>query len=210
MKTTVQQICGNKDIIETAKVYAKVIGDHYFELGALFSEIKNKELYHKVENGKYIAENHKLWRDFCNDYFKDTSYRVVQYWINVYEYFNSFNMDKEDLEGIGWSKAKELVGLTDYKDILDEFIEYAKNNTLEALKDKIRKFKDDKVEKIPTHQKLVIKIPLSVKEAIDEVLVYAYESLEVSPENAVAEIILDWYNIKAAQLSIENNFTEAA
>lgn len=196
-------IVGNKDPIHVVQIYAKEVVSHYYDVGMLLYVIKENELYHNVEKGKYVAENHKLWKQFVEEQIPDIGYRTAQYWINMWHYFWSMNKSKADLDGIGWAKAKELVNVTEDGEVLDELLEFAKDNTIEALKAEIQKHLPTEKKKDPVF-KLNLKTSVAIGETITEALSLSKKVNDSGDDNAaLIEIIVEWYQLKSAMLTTQ-------
>lgn len=197
------KIVGNKDPIEVVKVYARAVADHYYDVGMMLYVIKENDLYHNVERGKYISENHKLWRAFVEDHISDIGYRTAQYWINTWHYFWSMNKTKADLQGIGWAKAKELINVTEDEEVLNELLEFAKDNTIDALKNEIQKHLPPAKKKDPVF-KLSIKTSEAVGVSIQDSIEFAKKVFDQTEDDkALIELIIEWRQLKAASMATD-------
>jgi hypothetical protein len=175
---------------------ANAVNEHYFDLGEVLWRLKEENLYKLVDNKKYWAENHKLWKQFCEDKLS-ISYRTAQYWLQMYNYFNKMGVTKEELQGIGWSKAKELVDLTEDEELLGRCLEQARNGTLQELLSFIETF----VERVgESHQETLkgrtfkFRLYEAAAEQVNHILELAGKSTTDQNE-ALFKVCIEWYQL---------------
>lgn len=113
----------------------KMVEDSYFEIGQL--------LYETFYAG--------YWKDWEFESFKQYVMdelgfheRKAQYLINIYKNLViKAEISPEKLEGIGWSKAKEIATVADKKNV-NKWVEKAQNATVTELASEVRQAKADK------------------------------------------------------------------
>ena len=123
---------GAEDIFNKLVFLKDSIDESYFEMGGLLHKIRNDHFY--LDYG---------YKDFTSFVEEGIQYnmRKVQYLMRVYQYFGIQLRDEEIIRKIaplGWSKAKELVGVIDPSNA-DEWVRIAANNTISELKTLIAK-----------------------------------------------------------------------
>lgn len=129
--SSVQTLLAEKDALEAAKELVNRAEETEFTLGGVLAHIQREGIHQKLG---YAGK-----RGF-EDYIEQelgVKYRKARYLINIYEYFTQLGIDETRLGSIGWSKAKELVGVAT-KENFDDLVQFAQDNTRDALIEHIR------------------------------------------------------------------------
>ncbi len=185
----------SEDLVELAVTLADKVQDHYYDLGAILFRLKDEGHYKLVDNKAYWSEKHSGWKTFCEDKLS-VSYRTAQYYLRMFEYFETMDISKEDLKGIGWSKAKELIDVTDNKQVLEACIERAKTGTLQELQSYILTF----VERVGEDHREELKgktfnfrIYEAAGETVDQILSLAAKSTNGNKNEAFFKVCVEWF-----------------
>lgn len=129
--SSVQSLLAEKDALEAAKELVNRSEETDFTLGGVLAHIQREGIHQTLGySGKRGFE----------DYIEQelgVKYRKAMYLIRIYTHFNALGIDEGKLAAMGWSKAKELVGVAT-KENFDELAEYAQNNTRDALIEHIK------------------------------------------------------------------------
>ncbi|QSY98693.1 hypothetical protein J2J97_31985 (plasmid) [Rhizobium bangladeshense] len=129
--SSVSALLQEKDALEAAKELVARAEETEFTLGGVLAHILREGIHRKLGyDGKRGFE----------DYIEKelgVKYRKARYLINIYEYFTALGVDETLLGGMGWSKAKELVGVAT-KETFDELVEFANQHTRDELIEEIR------------------------------------------------------------------------
>jgi hypothetical protein len=184
------------ELVDMAQELSSKVNNHYFDLGEVLFYIKANEVYKYVSDGVY-SDGKAGWSRFCNDKL-DVGYRTAQYWVSIYQYFYERTVSKEELLGIGWSKAKELVGSADNLEQLRVFIEFAKNHTVAELKAYLDANKKNQgPEYLNEYETIRFKLPTYQLTELTNALTLAKEVFECETDNeAIANMALDWVQLK--------------
>lgn len=124
-------ILESQDALEAAKEIIETIEEGYFNLGGLLAHIYVEELY--VQAG---YEGNKAFDRYVADEL-GIEYRKAMYLIKIYTHFSGLGVDESRLAEVGWSKAKELVGIANDENF-DELVDYAAEHSRDELKDYIK------------------------------------------------------------------------
>lgn len=206
--------------IHLAKTLANDVQDSYFDLGCLLYHIKNDDIYKTYDGKKYYSDKHKLWKRFCEDHIS-VSYRTAQYWLNIYRYFTDMGISKERLKQVGWSKAKELIDLTDDTNILEAAIKIAEDphktiRDLEAFCDTIErsetKIGEDTRETLKATA-FNFKFYEAAAETVEQIVNQTAQGTGGDRNQALFKIVIEWYQsqnevILDETVSIDDYVTE--
>lgn len=191
-----------ENVVNTALALSKAVNNSYYDLGEVLFYLKETEAYKAIDSGVY-AEDKAGWRRFCDDKL-DVGYRTAQYWVNIYAYFYGMRIEKEELDGLGWSKAKELVDLTENHSALVKAIKFAKEHTLEELKGYVSQFKKSSPPEaqIYEYETIRFKMPSYQAEQITDAIGLARDLYNLDDDSvALSTIALDWLQAKSSELS---------
>lgn len=115
------------DALTAAKQLVQQQEETYFALGGV--------LNHIYTEGTFKLAGYEGKRGF--ETYVETelgiAYRKAMYLISIYTYFRSLGVDEKRLAEIGWSKAKELVGVAT-PETFDEYVNFAADHSREELK----------------------------------------------------------------------------
>lgn len=188
-----------EEVVGLAEALSRQVNNHYYDLGELLFYIKENEVYKHIEDGAY-SDDKAGWRRFCDDKL-DVGYRTAQYWLNIYAYFFGMTIERNDLQGMGWSKAKELVDLTENLEVLKRFIKFAKEHSFADLVNEIAKYKASQAgteEPLNVYETIRFKLPTYQLEEVQHALELAKEVFDVQDDNqALSNLALDWVQLKA-------------
>ncbi len=93
------------DIVELVSSITK----NYFQLAALLHDVR--------QNSYYIAWGFRTWREYAETEV-GIGARKADYLVQIYDWFGSMGANAQQwVEGLGWTKAKELVGVVDEQNI---------------------------------------------------------------------------------------------
>jgi hypothetical protein len=195
------------DLINRAKILANNIQDNYFDLGELLYEIKEGDHYKLIDNKKYYSDTHAKWKSFCEDNLS-VSYRTAQYWLTIYRYFTDMGIGKEAVSKIGWSKAKELVDLTDDTNVLRHAMDIAETQTMQELKAYIAEVKsgteksgEDTREEVK-FKEFKFKFYEAAAESMEQILQEAMKDTSGNKNEAVFKIFIEWYQQRQVESSV--------
>lgn len=190
-----RKLIGNKHPVEVAATLSNTINDHYFDLGMVLYFIKETGEYKQINDKKYFCDKHQKWKDFCENELT-ISYRSAQYYLTMYQYFDSMGVTKEQLRGLGWSKAKELVGLTEDAETLLKAIDYAKDHNLNEVKAFVEESSETFSETTETTMKVVkfnFKLYEASAEFVQKALQFKAAELGTDDLNSAFELIMiEW------------------
>jgi hypothetical protein len=123
----VAKLLREHDALTAAKQLVQQQEETYFALGGV--------LNHIYTEGTFKLAGYEGKRGF--ETYVETelgvAYRKAMYLIGIYTYFRSLGVDEKRLAEIGWSKAKELVGVATPENF-DEFVNFAADHSREQLK----------------------------------------------------------------------------
>lgn len=185
----------SNELVQHAIKLADTVQDHYYDLGAVLFRLKDEGHYKIVDEKRYWSEKHSGWKQFCEDKLS-VSYRTAQYYLRMFEYFEAMNISKADLQGIGWSKAKELIDVSDNEEVLKACIERAKTGTLQELQSYISTF----VERVGEDHREELKgkvfnfkIYEAAGETVDQILDIAARSTKGNRNEAFFKVCVEWF-----------------
>lgn len=126
------------NILKTAQNLVAQAEETYFILGGILAHIYYEKSYLKLtdEEQHPIYSGNKGFALYVADEL-GIEYRKAMYLINIYTHFSNLGVDEKQLATIGWSKAKELVGITT-ADNMEELIEFAEGHSRNELVDHIK------------------------------------------------------------------------
>lgn len=190
------------DVVKLAIELSDGVSSTYYDLGELLFYIKNSGILSEVDGGIY-ADNTASWKRFCEDKLS-IGYRTAQYWINIYEYFRAYFIEKSDLAAIGWAKAKAMVDITDDPKQLATIIQFAKEHTVQELEAYLQNFKEKNLlEPLNTYKSLKFSFPAYQAEVVADAITLGKEVFGTAKEEEVlASILLDWTQLKASEIHI--------
>lgn len=131
--SSVAALLAEKDALEAAQELVNRAEETDFTLGGVLSHIQREGIYQRLGyDGK------RGFEDYIEKHL-GVKYRKARYLIRTYEYFSTLGIDEKRLAAIGWSKAKELVGVAT-KENFDELMTFAedKSHTRDDLIEHIR------------------------------------------------------------------------
>ena len=124
---TVAKLLREHDALTAAKQLVQQQEETYFALGGV--------LNHIYTEGTFKLAGYEGKRGF--ETYVETelgvAYRKAMYLIGIYTYFRSLGVDEKRLAEIGWSKAKELVGVATPENF-DDYVNFAADHSREELK----------------------------------------------------------------------------
>jgi hypothetical protein len=185
-------------ILHEAVKLANSVQDQYFEFGALLYELKENDYYKLIDNKKYYSDNHKKWKLFCEENLP-VSYRTAQYWLSIYRYFTDMGVTKERLQSVGWSKAKELIDITEDTNVLEKALKVAESGSIQQLQayiatieKKSEKVGEDERETLKSYQ-FNFKLYEASGETVDQILDKVAETTGGDKNQALFKIMIEWY-----------------
>lgn len=116
-----------QDALAAAKSLVLETEEAYYTLGGVLNHIYTEGLHRLAGfDGK---------RGFADYVEKELNiqYRKAMYLIEIYAYFRSLGVDEKKLARVGWSKAKEMVGVVTAA-TYDDVVDYAATHSREELK----------------------------------------------------------------------------
>jgi len=181
-------------------------------------EIKQSQLENKRENVKkllndidsswydlslelYYIYQHKIFIHWGFESFRDyveleleIEYRIAMYRVKMAKAIEQYNIQKEKVIDIGWTKFKELLPyLSNNQQKNEKLFKLAKELTVKELQAKLKKSKNKKQEAI----KLVFQFNQDQYELIDEALELGKEIFGIEDKNRILEaIISEWVSLK--------------
>lgn len=192
-----RRIIGNSDPLDKLNELALTINEHYFDVGCVLYHLKETDTYKTIEGNKYYSDKHTKWKAFCEEKLS-ISYRTAQYWLNLYRYFSEMGIAREKLANLGWSKAKELIDVTEDPVILDQILEAAPDMTIAQLQAYIQDFKvdvDGEAETV-SFKKFTFSLPAAMSEHAQEVVNAAARECGNDLNEGFFKILIEWYQIK--------------
>jgi hypothetical protein len=178
---------------------ANKVSDNYWDLGEALAIFKSTQQYKfaRGPNGeamRYYSLSHSSWKLFCTEMIP-VSYRTAQYWITMYEYFTKMNINKDDLKGIGWSKAKELVNFSEEQTEVLEALEYAKEHTINELRLWKEGKQDSQADDELKARNFNFKLIGMHAQGVDQVLQAAINKHKIDKNEALFKIFIEWYQM---------------
>lgn len=191
----------NEDAISVLNRLAENVNSSYYDIGCILYNLKENDIYKTMDGNKYYSDGHTLWKRFCEDKL-NISYRTAQYWLNLYHYFDKMGVSKDRIKNIGWSKAKELIDLTDDTNVLERAIKVAEEGTIQDLKAHIaivesmsERIGEDNREVVKS-KKLTFVYYEAAADAITEILEQAAKENNGSVSEALFQICIEWQQNK--------------
>lgn len=124
-------ILADQDALTAAKEVVQQIEEGYFNLGGLLAHIQQEELYQQAG-----YEGNQAFDRYVADEL-GIDYRKAMYLIKIYTHFSQLGVDESRLSEIGWSKAKELVGVATVENF-DELVDFATEHSRTELQEHIK------------------------------------------------------------------------
>lgn len=191
-----ERILGGANPIEKLNELARVINEHYFDVGCILYHLKEDDIYKTIDGNKYYSDKHTKWKNFCDDHLS-VSYRTAQYWLNLYRYFTEMGISRDKLVNIGWSKAKELIDITEDPALLDDILSKAEEMTIGQLRAYIEEYKvNDADPEFVKFKRFTFNLPGIQSEHADEILKIAQAECNGDLNEGFWKIILEWYQMK--------------
>lgn len=201
MSDLFEQLTEKEDAISVLNKLAENVNNSYYDIGCILYNLKENDIYKTIEGNKYYSDGHSQWKKFCEDHLK-ISYRTAQYWLNLYHYFDKMGVTKDRIKDIGWSKAKELIDITDDVNVLERAIKVAEEGTIQDLRAHIaiiesmsERIGEDNREEIKS-KKLTFIYYEEAANAITEILEKAAAENNGSVSEALFQICVEWYQNK--------------
>lgn len=187
-------ILAGNDPIARLNELALTINEHYFDVGCILYHLKEDDIYKTIDGNKYYSDKHTKWKQFCEDHLS-VSYRTAQYWLNLYRYFSDMGISRDKLRSIGWSKAKELIDITDDPSTLDIILTRAEQMTIGELRAFIEDYKvtENATAEVTKFKKFVFNLPAAQSEHAEEIIKAAARHTEGDMNEAFWMIALEWY-----------------
>jgi hypothetical protein len=192
-----EELTDNKDPIELARKLSNTVQETYFDVGCLLWHIKDRDLYKTVDNKRYYSNDHTKWKEFLTENFS-VGERTARYWMDIYEYYSKMGVTKDQLRMIGWSKAKELVDITENVNILKEGMDIAENGTIKdvkawkALVEKQTEVLGEDTRETLTSQKFTFKYFEANAETFKSILEQAAKETNGDENEAMFKIAVEW------------------
>lgn len=190
-----ERILGGKDPIEALNELSLTVHEHYYDVGCILYHLKDGDGYKTIDGNFYYSEKHSKWKQFCEDKLT-ISYRTAQYWLNLYRYFLAMDIGRDKLQLLGWSKAKELIDVTEDAAKLDEIIAAAETMTLNELRAYIANYKvsigKDTRETVD-FKKFSHSLPMAQAEHAEEIIKAAMRETNGDQNEAFWKILVEWH-----------------
>lgn len=189
------RILDGADPLERLNQLALSINEHYFDVGCVLFHLKETDTYKQIEGNKYYSEKHTKWKEFCEDKLS-ISYRTAQYWLNLYRYFSEMGISRDKLQSLGWSKAKELIDVTEDHVLLDELLTIAEDLTISELQAYIADYKvtDEKPE-VTKFKKFAFSLPEAQSEHAQELINAAARACNGNLNEGFFKILIEWSQV---------------
>ena len=120
-----------------------------YTLGGVLSHIKREELFTKISDSK----GNRVYPDGIkgfNLYVSEDlgiNERKADYLVGIYEKLHGL-ITEDQLEGLGWSKLKEVVRMGLDKDNVEEILDLARNKSIAELQEEVKTRKIESGEKL--------------------------------------------------------------
>lgn len=137
-----EMIRSTNDLTKLAQQLHTEREELYYKLGGILLDIKEKKLH--VSEGYH--DNTEGFRDYVADNV-GMAQRTAYYMMATYKRLRQANLTAQDLQGIGWTKARLLCEIKDDKDIAG-FVEDAKTLSRKELEHKIKSREHTSEDKI--------------------------------------------------------------
>jgi hypothetical protein len=203
-----EDLVGNVGPIQRIKELAEKYNENCYDIGCVLFHLKENDIYKTIDGSKYYSDKHTKWKGFCEENLS-ISYRTAQYWLNLYRYFIAeMGMSKTILQELGWSKAKELIDITDDPDKLSELVMSAKTMTINDLRATIvdflqREGQDNR--EITKFKSFNFRLPEMQSEHAAEILDLAAKSCDGDRNQAFFKIFLEWFQFNNPVSEQEKN-----
>jgi hypothetical protein len=103
--------------LKAAKSLAEKIKETFWTLGGVLSFIRRHKSYATIEVDGVTPYSGKQGFAQYVEAELDTHYRKAMYYIEIYETFAPLGISEEQVLALGWSKAKELCGVVNAKNV---------------------------------------------------------------------------------------------
>lgn len=185
-------ILNGKDPLDRLNELALTINEHYFDVGCVLYHLKETDTYKTIEGNKYYSDKHSKWKQFCEEKLS-ISYRTAQYWLSIYRYFGEMGISRDKLQELGWSKAKEIVDITEDPVLLDEILDKAKDMTIDQLRAYIADFKVEEPGEVTKFKKFAFSLPAMQSEHAEEIINAATRACGNDMNEGFWKILVEWY-----------------
>lgn len=192
------RILGGAEPLEKLGELALTINEHYFDVGCILFHLKENDIYKMIEGKKYYSDKHTKWKQFCEENLS-VSYRTAQYWLNLYRYFTEMGISRDKLGTLGWSKAKELIDVTEDAADLDRIIKAAEDMTIAQLQAYIADYKVEVDGGTPAEtvkfKKFTFHLPAAMSEHAEEILSQAAASCNGDLNEGFFKVLIEWQQV---------------
>lgn len=194
-----ERILAGSDPLDKLSELSIQINENYFDVGCVLFHLKEMDTYKTIEGKKYYSEKHTKWKEFCEDHLS-ISYRTAQYWLNLYRYFSEMGISRDKLRNLGWSKAKELIDVTEDVAVLDSLIQAAEKMTITDLQAYITDFEQkvdtDEEAEIVKYKKFNFSLPAAQSVHAQEIVEAAARECGNNMNEGFWQILVEWYQWK--------------
>ena len=123
--------------LKAAKSLSEKIKETFWTLGGVLSFIRRHKSYSTIEVDGVTPYSGKQGFAQYVEAELDTHYRKAMYYIEIYETFAPLGISEEQVLALGWSKAKELCGIVNAKNV-DKWLKKAMELGREDLQAEIK------------------------------------------------------------------------
>lgn len=151
------------------------------------------ELYDTYSSKFYIAWGFESFRDFV-ELDLQLEYRIAMYRVKMAKAISLYEIEKEQVIDIGWTKFKELLPyLSENEKKNEKLFELARKLTVKELQAKLKKKSNAKKESI----RLSFSFNPEQYELVEEALELGKETFGIEDKNRILEaIISEWLSMK--------------
>lgn len=130
-KEVIDIINSGEDIVEVAKNLYLQAQKNIYTLGGLLLFVHQNKIHEK-----YGYSGYKGFEAFCESII-GAKYGSARHYINVYQKYTNLEVPVEQIEQIGFTKARTIMPVVT-KENLNELMEYSASHTVEEIKDHIK------------------------------------------------------------------------
>lgn len=178
-----------EDIVALAEDLVEQERDIEYRLGGVLYHIRVDQSYKLIENGKYNTKGG--WATFLQEEL-DMEYRKSMYLLDIYTKFNKFQVPGENVDAMGWSKAKEIARVMDETNV-DRLLELAVKQPIKTLRETIRNEFSPKQNRTVQMHRFAFKVPEDAGKYLQAILDLAMEGSGAKKVDEVFEKILsEW------------------
>jgi len=157
----------------------------YYKLGGVLCDIKSGTLH--VVGG--YEDTSAGFFEYVEDHIGPAQ-RTAYYLMATYKRLRQADITANDLQGIGWTKARLIKNIKDPEQI-KEFIEKAKNMTRGQLEQEVENMKENGAR--PKKSRFNFVVEQDVGNLVNQALDYAMEELKTDSKNMALEKICTFY-----------------